>query len=195
AADAGLTTMPTLYCGHMSGVNFVPPWSLDPSTPQGRFRTIAGASESPYGIGDFYTGRLLEAQVLFARSVGTRLRGHPAVASWDLGNEFSNMREPASEADAAEWSRQLTAALQETSGIPVTAGTHSEDLTRDRKLRLRSLCAPFSFATMHGYSVYSTFARDRLDPEVVPFLAWLAAGFSQKPLLFSEFGNPTCPPG
>jgi len=79
--------------------------------------------------------------------------------------------------------------------IPVTAGTHGEDLTRDRNVRLSSLCAPFAFATMHGYPVYSGFSRGRLDPEVVPFLALLTSAFAHKPVLFSEFGNPTCPPG
>jgi hypothetical protein len=29
----------------------------------------------------------------------------------------------------------------------------------------------------------------------VPFLAALTASLAQKPVLFSEFGNPTCPPG
>lgn len=48
---------------------------------------------------------------------------------------------------------------------------------------------------MHGYSVYSTFSRGRLDTDVVPFYARLMEAFTQKPLLFSEFGNPTCPPG
>jgi endo-1,4-beta-mannosidase len=196
AAEAGLQTMPTLFCGHMSGVNWLPSWSLDPATPHGRFRTIAGDAESPYGVGDFYKkGPLLDAQLLFARAVGERLRAHPAVFAWDLGNEFSNLREPATEYDAAEWSRRLTAALHETSGIPVTAGTHGEDLTRDRNIRPSSLCEPYAFATMHGYPVYSAFSRSRLDPEVVPFLALLAATFAHKPVLFSELGNPTCPPG
>ena len=195
AAEAGLRTMPTLFCGHMSGVNWLPAWSLDPGTPHGRFRTIAGGAESPYGIGDMYAGPLLDAQLRFARAAGERLRGHPAVVAWDLGNEFSNLREPANSFAAAEWSRRLTAALHETSALPVTAGTHGEDLTRDRGLRLASLCAPLAFATMHGYSVYSGFARGRLDSEVVPFLAMLAAAFSFEPVLFSEFGNPTCPPG
>lgn len=195
AAECGLRTMPALFTGHMSGVNWLPSWTLDRATPHGRFRTITEAGDSSYGIGDFYTGPLLDAQLLFARAAGARLREHPAVYAWDLGNEFSNMREPASEHDAAEWARRLTGALQETSGIPVTAGTHGEDLTRDRELRLSSLCAPFAFATMHGYSVYSAFSRGRLDPEVVPFLALLAATFSHKPVLFSELGNPTCPPG
>jgi endo-1,4-beta-mannosidase len=195
AAEAGLRTMPTLFCGHMSGVNWLPAWSLDPNAPHGRFRTIAGDAESPYGIGDMYAGPLLDAQLVFARAVGERLRAHPAVIAWDLGNEFSNLREPATPLAAAEWSRRLSAALRESSGLPVTAGTHGEDLTRDRNLSLASLCAPFAFATMHGYSVYSAFARSRLDPEVVPFLALLAAAFSFEPVLFSEFGNPTCPPG
>jgi endo-1,4-beta-mannosidase len=194
AAETGLRTMPALFTGHMSGVNWLPVWALDENAPHGRFRTIAGDSESPYGIGDFYTGALLDAQIVFARAVGERLRAHPAVLTWDLGNEFSNMREPASEYDAAEWSRRLTKALEETSGIPVTAGTHGEDLTRDRNIRLSMMCEPYAFATMHGYPVYSSFSRSRLDPEVVPFLAYLAAGFSHKPVLFSEFGNPTAPP-
>jgi endo-1,4-beta-mannosidase len=195
AAEAGLRTMPTLFCGHMSGVNWLPAWTLDAGTRHGRFRTVTAEGESPYGIGDFYTGELLDAQLVFARAVGERLRAHPAVLAWDLGNEFTNLREPASEQDAAEWSRRLSAALQETSGIPVTAGTHGEDLDSDRELRLSSLCAPFAFATMHGYPVYSGFSRGRHDPEVVPFLALLTATFSHKPVLFTEFGNPTCPPG
>ena len=190
-AEAGLQAMPTLFCGHMSGVNWLPSWTLDQATPAGRFRTITEHGESPHGIGDFYqVGELLDAQVRLARAVGERLRTHPAVSAWDLGNEFSNLREPASDADAATWSRVLVDALQTSSGLPVTAGTHGEDLTLDRRLRLSSLCAPYPYATMHGYSVYSTFARDRLDAEVVPFLAGLAAAFAHKPVLFTEFGNP-----
>jgi endo-1,4-beta-mannosidase len=195
AARAGLRTMPTLFCGHMSGVNWLPAWSLDRSAPAGRFRTLTEHGEADCGIGDLYTGALLEAQLVFARAVGERLKAHPAVTAWDLGNEFSNLREPASEGEAADWSRRLCDALEECSAIPVTAGTHGEDLTCDRRLRLSSLCAPYAFATMHGYSVYSAFARGRLDAEVVPFLAALAGLFARKPVLFSEFGNPTCPPG
>ncbi len=46
---------------------------------------------------------------------------------------------------------------------------------------------------MHGYSVYSAFARSRTDPDVVPFLCRLWQSMSAKPVLFNEFGNPTCP--
>jgi endo-1,4-beta-mannosidase len=195
AAQAGLRTMPTLFCGHMSGVNWLPAWTLDERASTKRFRTIAGGRILPYGIGDFYTdARLVGAQTLLARAVGERVRAHPAMYAWDLGNEFSNLREPNSPADAARWSANLSETLEEISGFPVTGGMHGEDLERDRHIRPSSIAEPWRFATMHGYSVYSTFARDRLDTNVVPFLCQLQASCSGKRVLFSEFGNPECPP-
>jgi endo-1,4-beta-mannosidase len=192
---AGLRAMPTLFCGHMSGVNWLPSWTLDSTRANGRFRTLTERGESPYGSGDLYAGALLEAQRLHAREAGAALRGHPAVIAWDLGNEFSNICEPASAADAHEWSKRLTDDLFSASGHAVTGGIHGEDLTRDRNIRPSSIAAPWAFATMHGYSVYSDFSRSRTDPDVVPYLAALTASLSGKPVLFSEFGNPTCPPG
>ena len=192
-AAAKLRAMPTLFCGHMSGVNWLPSWTLDRSRPNGRFRTITESGELPYGAGDIYTGPLLVAQRLHAREAGNALRGHPALIAWDLGNEFSNLCEPKSAADAREWSRTLTDDLRQASGHPVTGGIHGEDLSRDRNIRPSSIAEPWAFATMHGYSVYSDFARSRTDASVVPFLAELTASLSRKPVLFSEFGNPTCP--
>lgn len=194
--DAGLLAMPTLFTGHMSGVNWLPHWSLDPRTPHGRFRTIASGHTSPYGIGDFYANEfLLRAQIFFAERVGERARNHPALMLWDLGNEFSNLREPRSPDDAAKWSARLADALERASGVGATAGTHGEDVERDRNIRPSSLDAPFPIATMHGYSVYALFSRGRMDTDVVPFYARLMQAFSKKPVLFSEFGNPTCPRG
>jgi endo-1,4-beta-mannosidase len=193
AAAHGLRAMPTLFCGHMSGVNWLPEWTLDAGSPSERFRTFTRGGESPYGIGDFYTGDLLEAQRLFARAAGERARDHSALFAWDLGNEFSNLREPRTPADAEHWSAALTHDLFESSNVGATGGLHGEDVTRDRNIRPSSIAMPWKFATMHGYSVYSEFSRDRTDPEVVPFLAELTAACARQRVLFSEFGNPTCP--
>jgi endo-1,4-beta-mannosidase len=194
--DAGLRAMPTLFCGHMSGVNWLPAWSLDRSTPHGRFRTISEGKASPYGIGDFYADpHLLRAQTLFAHRTAERVRDHPALYVWDLGNEFSNLREPATPADAAAWSVRLTETLIEHSGVGATGGMHGEDLERDRHIRPSSISQAWSFATMHGYPVYSAFARDRMDPNVVSFLMQVTQSCSGKRVLFSELGNPQCPPG
>jgi len=195
-AAAGLRAMPTLFCGHMSGVNWLPAWTLEPEDVRGRFRTIAGGAVVDRQIGDFYADpELLRAQVYFARRVGERMRDHPALLAWDLGNEFSNLRAPNTPQDAAEWSALLTDALLEASGVAASAGMHGEDFDHDRRLRPSSIARPWPFATMHGYSVYSAFARDRLDENVVPFLCQLQQSFSGKRVLFTECGNPECPPG
>lgn len=194
--DAGLKAMPTLFCGHMSGVNWLPAWTLEGATVKGRFRTYSNDSIVERSIGDFYADPdLLRAQTLFARRVGERVRDHPALFAWDLGNEFSNLREPATAEDAAQWSTRLTDALREASGVGASGGMHGEDLDRDRHLRPSSIVSPWEFAMMHGYSVYSSFARDRLDTNVAPFLCQLQQSFSGKGVLFAEFGNPECPAG
>ncbi len=194
-ADAGLQAMPAFFTGHMSGVNYVPEWALDQARPHGRFRTFGrGLREYPWGAGDFYSGPLLDACSLHVRAVGERARGHAGLYMWDLGNEFSNVRSADSPQEASGWSQRLTEDLLEVSGIACTAGNHSEDMTDDRGIRPSSFCKPFACAVMHGYSVYSDFARSRTDPEVVPFLCQLWQSMSGKPVLFNEFGNPTCPP-
>ncbi len=188
----GLRVMPTLFCGHMSGVNWMPEWTLEAGETESRFRTVTNGQVTRRGIGDFYTGELLEAQRAFVRTLGACVRDHPAILVWDLGNEFSNLRIPASAHDAEHWSAALSHDLFESSNLPVTGGTHGEDLSEDRNLRLSSLCEPWKFATMHGYPAYSAFARSTADPEVVPFLYELAGTFARKPVLFSELGNPAC---
>ncbi|MBV9233920.1 MAG: hypothetical protein JO030_07750 [Candidatus Eremiobacteraeota bacterium] len=196
AAEVGLKAMPTLFCGHMSGVNWLPGWTLERESAQGRFRTISNGVALDRSIGDFYADpELVRAQLLFARRVGERARAHPALFAWDVGNEFSNLRLPQRPQDAAEWSRRLSETLLEASGAPATGGMHGEDLEQDRRLRPSSIAAEWPFATMHGYSVYSKFSRGRLDADVVPFLCQLQQSFSGKAVLFSEFGNPQCPPG
>ena len=195
-AEAGLRAMPTLFCGHMSGVNWLPAWTLERETSKGRFRTITRDGLVDRSIGDFYADpHLLRAQVFFAQRVGERVREHPAMLAWDLGNEFSNLRQPERPQDAAEWSLRLTQTLLEASGSGSTGGMHGEDLDHDRNLRPSSIAQPWIFPTMHGYSVYSGFARNRLDTNVVPFLCQLQQSFSGKAVLFSELGNPECPPG
>jgi endo-1,4-beta-mannosidase len=195
-ADAKLQGMPTFFTGHMSGVNYLPEWAADRSRTQLRFRTFTrGMRELPWGAGDFYSGPLLDAARLHVRAIGERARGHNALYMWDLGNEFSNLRSANSPQESAQWSKRLTEDLYEVSGASTSAGNHGEDLTEDRGIRPSSFCAPFPCAVMHGYSVYSHFARSRTDPEVVPFLCQVMQSMSGKAVLFNEFGNPTCPPG
>ncbi len=196
AAAAGIKAMPTFFTGHMSGANYEPAWALDHTRSHGRFRTFArGMQQLPWGIGEFYEGPLFDHARVHVRAIARRAREHPALYMWDLGNEFSNMRIPPSVGAANNFARILAHDLRKASGVGTCAGTHGEDLTQDRNIRPSTFCEPLECAVMHGYSVYSSFARGRTDPEVVPFLCQVMQSMAAKPVLFNEFGNPTCPPG
>jgi hypothetical protein len=174
-ADAGLSCLPSLTC-----------------TP---------------GIGNIYGGALLERQVAFAKDAGSRLRAHPAIVAWDIGHAFTLVSpapsgklstgdhgsEPAAERMLASWSKSLADAFRASSALPTTVGTTSDDLTHDNNVRLATLCAPLSFASIQGSNVSLPFVRDRLDVEALPFLAMLTAAFSYKPVLVTGFGNPSYP--
>jgi hypothetical protein len=190
-----LRAIPALFCGHTSGANWLPSWTLDPTVAAGDVPTITERGPSPHGIGDFYGGELLDAQRLFARTVGERVRDHPALLAWDLGNEFTSVREPRSTRDAAHWSTALAHDLIQSSHAVVTGGLHSDDVTNDLNLRPSSVAELWQFASMHAESVASSVARNRLDPEVVPFFSALTAACARKPVLVTGLGNPACPPG
>lgn len=159
------------------------------------------------GAGNIYAGALLDEQAAFAQAAGERLRDHPAILAWDVGHAFTSVSppargkitsgehasEPVAERQVAAWCKRLADTFNRASGRPATAGITSDDVTHDSNVRLASLCAPLAFASMQGSNISLEFARNRLDPETIPFLALLAAAFSFKPVLVSGFGNPSYP--
>ena len=191
AERQGVGLVLSLFCGHMSGANWLPAWVIDP-TASSIFRTLSRGRVVPGAARDIYAdAELLDAQLFFAERLASRFAGHPALAGWDLGNEFSNLRWPADSDQIARWSTLLTAALA-PAGVPVTGGLHSQDLEEDRRIRPSSIAGPWHEVAMHGYPLYSSAATagDDPDPDWVPFLSATAARFAGKPVEAQEFGLP-----
>jgi hypothetical protein len=201
----------------ITDVRFLVPWDRPPSVlddleafvgvvADAGLRCLPSLTCSP-GIGNIYGGELLERQVAFALDAGSRLRAHPAIVGWDVGHAFTTVSpppkgkvtsgehasEPAAERTVAGWSKGLADAFRTSSTLPTTVGTTSDDLTHDNNVRLATLCAPLSFASIQGSNVSLDFVRERLDVEALPFLAMLTAAFSFKPVLVTGFGNPSYP--
>ncbi len=194
AGASGLDLVPTLFTGHMSGVNWIPPWALGGSGGDDRFRTIAGGKVTGTGLRNWFTDPVVrDAQVLLAAETVAALRGHEAVWAWDLGNENSNCVTPPTGKWAREWLERLTAAIRGSDERAlVTVGLHMEDLEEDRRLGPREAAGSCDFLSMHGYPIYAPWAAGPTDVHLLPFLArvtrWLGCGGD---VLFSEFGLPT----
>lgn len=194
AEEAGLRLQPTLFTGHMSGANWLPAFATVPAVSPGRFPTLVSGRPSQREAANFFAEEeLVRAQELLAREVAQVLSAHPALWSWDLGNEHSNVITPQNRDQGRRWLGRMVAALRlGGSQHPVTIGLHMEDLEEDRQLGPHEAAEVCDYLSMHGYPFYARWARHPLDAKVLPFLGlvtrWLGEG---KELLFQEFGLPS----
>jgi endo-1,4-beta-mannosidase len=199
AGETGVALIVTLFTGHMSGVNWVPPWALGGVDGDKRFRMMSGGRVRPPGSGmrNWYSDdEVVTAQESLAAVVAGALSGHPAVWAWDLGNENSNCTVPPDRSSAEAWMERMAGAVRDADpGRLVTVGIHMEDLEEDRGIGPAEVARWCDFVSMHGYPIYADWATGPTDDRLVPFLAhitrWLAGG---APVLFEEFGLPTLPP-
>ena len=194
AGELGLSLVPTLFTGHMSGVNWIPAWALGGSDGDDRFRVVSGGRVVSAGLRNWYTDAAIgDAQTLLAAEVATALAGHDAVWAWDLGNENSNCVIPPDRESARAWLARLTSAIRGRDETAlVTVGLHMEDLEEDRRLGPGEAADACDLLCMHGYPIYARWADGPTDDLLLPFLArvthWLGHG---RDVLFSEFGLPT----
>ncbi|MFV2063543.1 MAG: cellulase family glycosylhydrolase [Chloroflexota bacterium] len=194
AQMAGLEIMPTLFTGHMSGVNLIPGWALGGSDRDGRFRVVSGGRLSEVGLRNWYSDpEVASAQARLAGEAATALAGHEAIWAWDLGNENSNCVLPPNRQSARDWLKRITGAIRTADPkVLVSIGLHMEDLEEDRLLGPREAARECDFLTMHGYPIYAPWAEGPTDEHVLPFLAALTSWLGRDAdVLFSEFGMPT----
>ena len=195
ASHAGVAIMPTLYTGHMSGVNWIPGWALTKPDGNDRFRVVSERRVTGAGLRNWYEDpEVVEAQTLLAGQAAAALAGHEAMWAWDLGNENSNCVTPPSRSSARDWLGRITSAIRAADDkVLVTIGLHTEDLEEEsRMLGPGEAAEVCDFLTMHGYPIYARWAESNTDEHLLPFLAqvtrWLGKG---REVLFSEFGVPT----
>jgi endo-1,4-beta-mannosidase len=194
ARSSGLSVMPTLFTGHMSGVNWIPPWALGEKAGDDRFRVVSGGRVSGSRLANWYSdASIVRAQSSLAHELAGALAGHQALWAWDLGNENSNCAVPPDKRSAREWLSRVTESIRGAdAGALVTLGLHMEDLEQDRTLGPREAAEVCDFLQMHGYPGYAAWADGPTDERVLPFLArltrWLSGGAD---VLFAEFGVPT----
>ncbi|HWL88783.1 MAG TPA: hypothetical protein VNO21_23430, partial [Polyangiaceae bacterium] len=194
AKESGLQIIPTLFTGHMSGVNWIPRWALGDEPGDARFRVLSGNALADPRLRNWYTDEAVQrAQSMLARELAGAIAGHDALWAWDLGNENSNCVIPPSKALARSWLARISDAIRGADNHAlVTLGLHMEDLEQDRNLGPAEAAGSCDFLTMHGYPAYAPWARGPTDEQLLPFLAritrWLGGGAD---VLFAEFGIPT----
>lgn len=198
AHASSLSLLPTLFTGHMSGVNWFPRWALDPESRSDplptapRFRIVSGNQVIRGSAKNWFSDVTVgNAQERLAAAAAEALCGHPALWAWDLGNENSNCCVPPTHAAAVEWLERMSTCIRAAdSKVAITIGLHMEDLIEDRRLGPQEAGRYCDFLCMHGYPIYADFVKSPTDERLLPFLGLITAWLGERQVLFSECGAP-----
>ncbi len=195
AQKEDLSIVPTLFTGHMSGANWIPPWALEKTEENSRFQVVSAGKVVKNKLKDWFADKqILEAQVLWAGKVAKVLKDHKAMWAYDLGNENSNCWVPKRREDGLGWLKQVTEKIRSADPIhPITIGMHMEDLEEDRKIGPAEAAQFCDFLCMHGYPINAKWIKDPTNERLLPFLGLITHWLGKKDVLFEEFGGPSVP--
>jgi endo-1,4-beta-mannosidase len=144
----------------------------------------------------YHDGVALNAERLLLRTVVGALESHPAIWMWNLGNEPDLFALPQNAAYGRAWVREMAGLIRELDNRhPITCGLHVASLLVDNGLRINDVYAETDVAVMHAYPMYADWARQPLDPDMVPYTCALVRALCGKPTLMEEFGGCTAAPG
>ncbi len=169
----GLVVQVSPLTGWMSGLTFVPSWA----------------------DGNIFTDeRIVAGEERLVRAVATRLRGHPALASWDFGNEINVlvdlMKLEVTPGQVDAWMQRIYRAFKEAD--PATPATNGIGTGFDPRFNTRAIARSSDFLSVHSYPQFHR--SNLLDPPLgmrstysVNFItAWAMA--EGKPVLMQETG-------
>ncbi len=169
----GLVVQVSPLTGWMSGLTFLPPWA------DGNV---------------FVDNRIVAGEERLVRAVASRLRGHPALHSWDFGNEVNVlvdvMRLEVTPAQAEAWMQRIYRAFKEAD--PATPVTNGIGTGFDPRFNTRAIARSSDFLSVHSYPQFHR--TNLLDPpfgmrttySVNLITAWAMA--EGKPVLMQETG-------
>jgi endo-1,4-beta-mannosidase len=139
---------------------------------------------------------VLAASELLLHTVVSCFKDHPAIGLWNLGNEPDLFAVPPDAASGKAWTRRMVQLIRELDPVhPITCGLHVPSLIEDNGLRVHDVFGEVDLAVIHGYPMYTDWAKGPLDSDFVPFLCALVTALCGKPTLMEEFGGCTEAPG
>jgi len=193
AEEKNIKVVVTLFTGHICGLNWLPPWMLlasaDPnqspvfSLGKVRFNRI----KSPYAEPD-----IMESQIYFLGELANAVSGHPALLSWDLGNEPSRWSPSADNFAVEIWLQAMTETLKKKDDrVLLTLNLHVGDLGQSKGLTPSLAAKYLDYLSIGGQPQGVPWAGDPFSPALPCFLGSVAGWLGKVPVMIQEFGLAT----
>ena len=195
-ADArNLATVVTLFTGHHYGLNWLPPWMLLASSDKKQQRIFSlnkvrfNKTRNPYAEPE-----IIEAQIYFLRELTNAVSGHPALHSWNLGNEPSLWTVSPDSFAAELWLQAMTETLREKDDVlPLTLSLQIEDLTHSEGLTPRLAAKYLDYLAIQVQPHRIFWIKNSTAPSLPPFLGAVAGWLGKCSVMIQEFGLATKP--
>ncbi|MCG6979787.1 MAG: hypothetical protein LJE88_00115 [Deltaproteobacteria bacterium] len=193
AAEKNIKVVVTLFTGHACSMNWLPPWMLLASTERGQYQVFSLEKVRSNKIRNPYAeAEIMEAQVYLLKELTNAVCGHPALFSWDLGNEPSLWAVSPDNFAAELWLQAMTETLRESDDrLPVTLSFHVSDLGRRQGLTLGMAAKYMDYLSINAQPRRVPWAEDFFSPVLPPFLGSVTAWLGKGPVMIQEFGLAT----
>jgi endo-1,4-beta-mannosidase len=193
ANEKNIKVVVTLFTGQLSGVNWLPPWMLLASVDLNQSPVFSLGKVRFNRIRNHYAeAEVIEGQVYFLEELTNAASGHPALFSWDLGNEPS-IWSVSPESFAVElWLQTMTETLKEKDDrLPITLSFHSSDLRRSQGLTPSLAAKYLDYLSINAKAQRIFWAEDPFSPTLPSFLSSVVHWLGKIPVMIQEFGLAT----
>jgi endo-1,4-beta-mannosidase len=135
---------------------------------------------------------IIEAQIYFLMELTNAVSGHPALFSWDLGNEPSLWSVSPDNFAAELWLQAMTETLKERDDrLPVTLSFHVSDLGRRQGLTLGMAANYLDYLSINVQPQRVSWTEDSFSAVLPSFLASVTGWLGKGPVMVQEFGLAT----
>lgn len=195
AHDHRIQLLPTLFAGHVSGLNWLPAWMIESGPRKETSDIFSGGKIFRAKIRGLYSDReIWKYQKLLIHEITGALREHPAIWGWDLGSSLTGIPVFPPRDAVRRWFEEMVTELKRWhSHLPITTGIGQEHLTESRTPGLNDIVPFVEIVSVRAYPVYSGWADGPLDEKAPSFLCALARWLGGKDVLLEEFGVPMKP--
>jgi endo-1,4-beta-mannosidase len=193
ADEKNIKVVVTLFTGHVCGMNWLPPWMLLASADRNQSQVFSlGKIRSNKMRNPYAEAEIMEAQIYFLRELANAVSGHPALLSWDLGNEPSRCFPSADNFAVELWLQAMTETLKEKDdGVLLTLSLHAGDLGRSQGLTPSLVANYLDYLSISGKAQHVPWAEDLFSPALPCFLGFVARWLGKGPVMIQEFGLAT----
>jgi endo-1,4-beta-mannosidase len=193
AGKRNIKVVVALFAGHLCGLNWLPPWMLLASSDPHQSPVFSLGKVRYNRVRNPYTEpEVIERQIYLLGELTNAVSGHPALFSWDLGNEPSQWSPSADNFAVRLWLQAMAETLKDKDDrVPLTLCLHVSDLERSNGLTPGVAAKYLDYLSISGNPQSLPWAEDPFSSALPCFLGSVVSWLGKGQVMIQELGLAT----